>query len=266
MSPTHPPLAEGAGWSVLVRDAGTGERVLEHAPEALLSAASVPKLLLLVTCATLIERGELDPAERLDRASVAAVGDSGLWQHLAQPTLTVADAAMLVGAVSDNLATNVLLERIGLEAVARECARLGVHDIELHDAVRDARGPADAPRLGSASAAGAVDLLERLAGGSLGAAGERVLGWMRHSVDLSMVASAFGHDPLSHGMPGDAVELWSKTGTDADVRADVGIVRSPRRTLAYAAIANWSPAPGAQDAVLASMRAIGELVRAAVER
>ena len=97
---------------------------------------------------------------------------------------------------------------------------------------------------------------------------------MRHSVDLSLVASAFGLDPLAHGatatgIDGEAqppaVELFVKTGTDVGVRADVGIVRTPRRTLVYAAIANWVPAPGAQDAVLASMRAIGEQVRAAAD-
>lgn len=291
MDPTHPSLSASASWSVLVRDAETDEVVLEQTPAVLLSAASAPKLLLLVACAALIERGELDPRERLERASVPPVGDSGLWQHLDQPTLTVADAALLVGAVSDNLATNVLLERIGLDAVARECDRLGIRDVHLHDAVRDVRGAGDAPRLSSASAAGMVELMARLAGGTLGAGmrdrtaadpaalgattlDRRVLGWMRHSVDLSMVASAFGLDPLAHGatatgIDGEAqppaVELFVKTGTDVGVRADVGIVRTPRRTLVYAAIANWVPAPGAQDAVLASMRAIGEQVRAAAD-
>lgn len=266
MNPTHPRLAEAARWSVLVRDVATGEVVLEHAPEAMLSVASVAKLPLLFACAALIERGELDPAEPLDRSSVPPVGDSGLWQHLAQPTLAAADAAALVGAVSDNLATNVLLARVGLDAVERECGALGLGGLVLHDAVRDERGPEHAPRLGSGSAAGAVALLERLASGALGGVGDMVLEWMRHSVDLSMVASAFGQDPLSHGMPGAAIALWSKTGTDADVRADVGLVRAPNRALAYAAIANWAPAPGVQDAVLASMRAIGSLVRVAIER
>jgi len=267
-SPSPPPLASSARWSVLARDTTTGEVLLEHAPDALLSAASVPKLLLLLACAAGIERGEIDPDERLDRANVAPVGDSGLWQHLAQQTLTVDDAALLVGAVSDNLATNALLERVGLDAIALEAERLGIRGVQLHDAVRERRGPADPPRLSTASATGLVELLSGLASGQLGAPGvsARVLGWMRHSVDLSMVASAFGHDPLAHGAHPSSAELFVKTGTDDGVRADAGIVRTAERTLVYAAIANWEPASGARDAVLVSMRAIGERVQAAVER
>lgn len=266
MGPT-PPLWEGATWSLLVRDANSGEVVLERDAAGVRSAASVPKLLLLVTCAALIERGELDPGELLDRGSVAPVGDSGLWQHLRQQTLCVDDAAALVGAASDNLATNVLLDRVGLDAVARESARLAVGDVVLHDAVRDERGPGHPPRLGSASAAALVALLTRLDARTLGspAVSERVLAWLRHSLDLSMVASAFALDPLSHGADAAAVTLLSKTGTDDGVRADAGIVRGPSRTLVYAAIANWRGGDGRIE-VLASMRAIGELVRAAAVR
>jgi beta-lactamase class A len=303
MSPTHPPLTDAADWSVLVRDASTGEILLEHEADAVRSAASVPKLLLLATCAALIEAGELAADEPLDRASVAPVGDSGIWQHLARRTLTVDDAATLVGAASDNLATNVLLERVGMDAVTRESARLRVGDVVLHDAVRDERLPEHPPRLGSASAAGLVALLSRLEAGTLGspAVSERVRGWLRHSLDLSMVASAFALDPLAHGAEAEPISLINKTGTDAGVRADAGIVRGPSRTLVYAAIANWPTAasaateggatadrvtaggptesrPTAGDAaageaeardsrfaVLASMRAIGELLREAVE-
>src|SRR5690606_37923191 len=146
-------------------------------------------------------------------------------------------AATLVGAASDNLATNVLLERAGTDAVARESARLGIGDVVLHDAVRDERLPEHPPRLGSASATGLVALLSRLEAGTLGspAVSERVLAWLRHSLDLSMVASAFVLDPLAHGAEAGPISLVNKTGTDAGVRADAGIVRGRSRTLVYAA-------------------------------
>lgn len=269
----HPLLAEAATWSVLVRDASTSEVVLEHASESVRSAASVPKLLLLVACAALIDRGELDAGEALDRGSVAPVGDSGIWQHLGQQTLTVDDAATLVGSASDNLATNVLLERVGLDAVTREAARLSIDDVVLHDAVRDERGPQHPPRLGSASAVALVSLLSRLEAHTLSspAVSRRVLGWLQHSLDLSMVAPAFGLDPLSHGGDSGSISLVNKTGTDAGVRADAGIVRGRARTLFYAVIANWSAGTSADGEaravreVLASMRSIGERLREAVE-
>lgn len=264
MDASHLSLTSAATWSVLVRDVATGATLFEHASQRPLSTASVPKLLVLVTCAALIERDELDAGEVLDRASVPPVGDSGLWQHLDQATLTVADAAALVGAVSDNLATNVLLARVGLDVVERESARFGAHDVQLHDRVRDERDPTHPPRLSTASAVGLVDLLAALADD--GPVQRRVLGWMRHSTDLSLVASAFGRDPLAHGSDASGMELFSKTGSDAGVRADAGLVRTAQRTIGYAAIANWQATPGVQDGVLASMRHVGELVRSELER
>lgn len=267
MTATHPPLADAATWSVLVRDVATGETVFSRSPDLELSAASAPKLLLLVASAVLAERGKLDLDELLDRSSVEPVGDSGLWQHLAQPTLTVGDAAMLVASVSDNIATNVLLERIGLDAVERVRAELAIEGVRLHDRVRDHRGPEHPARLGTASATGLTHLMARLGSRTLGSAsvGDRVLGWLRHSVDLSMVASAFGKDPLSHGHGADRSRIVNKTGTDAGVRVDTGLVLGARRSLAYAALANWPPEADATDAALTSMRAIGAELRRLVD-
>ena len=53
----------------------------------------------------------------LNRTASDRVGGSGLWQHLQVPALPIADLAALVGATNDNLATNVLLRRVGLDGV-----------------------------------------------------------------------------------------------------------------------------------------------------
>ena len=53
----------------------------------------------------------------LDRRTVAPVHDSGLWHLLRGRRAAVEDVAVLIGAVSDNLATNVLLDLLGIEAV-----------------------------------------------------------------------------------------------------------------------------------------------------
>ena len=131
----QPTLERGAAWSVQVRRAG-GDVLAQHDPERLLRTASVGKLYLLLRLAELIESGALDPADVLDRSSGPAVADSGLWQHLDAPRLTVADAARLVGAVSDNWATNVLLARVGIDTLP-----VGERGSRLHDYVRDERGP-----------------------------------------------------------------------------------------------------------------------------
>jgi beta-lactamase class A len=69
----------------------------------------------------------LDPAEVV---SVGRVGGSGVAEYLRTP-LALADHAFLMLAVSDNASTNVLLERLGFEAVARELERLGLRDTQV---------------------------------------------------------------------------------------------------------------------------------------
>jgi beta-lactamase class A len=54
----------------------------------------------------------------LARTAEDPVVDSGLWQHLAAEALSAGDLAVLVGAVSDNLATNTLLRHVA-------CGRAG---------------------------------------------------------------------------------------------------------------------------------------------
>ena len=62
----------------------------------------------------------------------------------------------------------------------------------------------------------------------------RVLRWVAANADLSMVAAAFGLDPLAHAEPDRGVTLINKTGTISTVRADVGIVVGPAAEVAYA--------------------------------
>ncbi|MGH3347703.1 MAG: serine hydrolase [Nocardioides sp.] len=252
--PLAPTLRNGAAWSVQVRRAG-GDVLAEHEPERLLRTASVGKVFLLMRVAELIETGQLDPGELLDRDDGPAVADSGLWQHLDTQRLPVADAARLVGAVSDNWATNVLLARVGIESL-----RVGRWGSALHDYVRDERRPEHPPTLSEGCAADWVEVFLGLPDGS------PVLDWVSLGVDLSMVGSAFGLDPLAHLEPDRGVRLWSKTGTSDGVRADVGLVdidnQGEGTRTAYAAICNWpAEREDLRDEVLTAMRGIGDAIR-----
>jgi beta-lactamase class A len=232
-------------WSISVGD-------VTHEPDRELRTASVGKLLLLFETARQITAGELDPSAQLSRDARHSVADSGLWQHLTQNRLPVADVAVLIAAVSDNDATNVLLERIGLTSVAAMAERLGLRHTALHDRVRDDRGPQHPATLSTGTAAELRRVMRRLARRELLDPRTDALidGWLATSTDLSMVASAFHDDPLAH-----ALGVRNKTGTDDGVRADVGY----RGDLTYAVMANWDPAAGdATAAVMDGMRAIGQ--------
>ncbi|MGH3431343.1 MAG: serine hydrolase, partial [Thermocrispum sp.] len=154
--------AAGAVWGITVLDVASGEVLAQHDPHTQLSTASVGKILLLLELADRLAAGLLDPGQPIDRFAAAPVADSGLWQHLTVRELPVADAAVLIGAVSDNLATNLLLDLVGLDAVRRWPARLGLTATALHDQVRDTRGLFDPPALSTGTAAELAGLLRRL--------------------------------------------------------------------------------------------------------
>ena len=258
-------LTEGARWGVVVGWASESEPLLEVDADAELCVASVAKLLLLTAWPSAIELGELDPRRPLDRRTVPPVADSGIWQHLDQDALSVHDVATLIGIASDNLATNVLLEALGLDRMREEAA----------DARHRWRTTAR-PRARRADSRLSGDARHRDRAGTVRADAPhrqrharwrrqfsaRVRGWLTNSVDLSMVASAFHLDPLSHGVSGEAA-LINKTGTDDGVRADAGFVETAEGALIYCAIANWPPALAITDLVMQDMRSIGSLVRSA---
>lgn len=254
-------------WSVRAVDVATDRELCRHDADDVLPTASVGKVLLLVETARQVEAGELDPALPLERTGTDAVQDSGIWQLMAADRLGVADVAHLVGIMSDNLATNVLLRRVGLGPVQQTAERLGLRHTRLHDRVRDQRGPADPWTLSEGSASEWVDLLGRLWTDDVvnAAVSRRVLSWLRAGADLSMVAQPFGLDPLAHADGDRGMRLWHKTGTDDGTRADVGLVSGPAGTVAYAAIARWDPAgPDRRMPVLAAMHALGRGILEAV--
>ncbi|MES1170030.1 MAG: serine hydrolase, partial [Leifsonia sp.] len=196
----------------------------------------------------------------LDKTPRDAVGDSGIWQHLQAPSLPVADLASLVGATSDNLATNVLLRQVGLDSVRTRTESLGLLRTALLDLVRDSRGPDDAPQLSVGSAAELSWLFGALARGEVvdQLTSSRVLGWLSLNSDLSMVASAFGLDPLSHRGADHGLLLVNKTGADSGVRSEAGVMRGPRSAVSYAVSVQFNDSGiSARLRVLDAMRTVG---------
>jgi beta-lactamase class A len=257
-------------WGVHVVDTTTGVVLASHRAEQVQRTASLGKVLLLLEVARLLESGELDGSQQLVPRPEDLVADSGLWRHLATAEMQVADCAVLVGAFSDNLATNVLLRRVGgARAVEETAVAAGIDDVALHGPVRDVRGPSDPPTLSTGSASGLATFAARLQRGEVvsEAASRRVTGWLSLDADLSMVASAFGLDPLCHDEVDRGLRLWNKTGTITGVRGDVGVLSGPAATIAYAVLAEWddSIAPGAREEALEGMARVGAAVRRLVE-
>ena len=260
-----PDLPAAARWSVVVRDAGTGAVLAAAQPDQLQLTASIGKVFLLVEVAARLADGSLDPEEPLTWAAEEHVADSGVWYLMDRRTLGVRDLCVLVGAFSDNLATNVLLRRVGLSAVQARAVALGCTRSTLLDRIRLRRTPADPPTLSVGTAAELSAVLADLHRGAVvsAAVSAQVLAWLAANADLSMVAAAFDLDPLAHAEPDRGVTLVNKTGTISTARGDVGVVSGPDAALAYAVLATW-PEHADPRAVLAAMRAVGRQLRVAV--
>jgi beta-lactamase class A len=251
---------QGAQVSASVIDLATRTPLVSIDDRVALPTASVGKVLLLIETAARITARDFAGYGILDKTPGDNVADSGVWRHLQAPALPVADLATLIGATSDNLATNVLLRMIGLDAVRSRAETLGLSRTALLDLVRNRRGPDDAPQLSIGSTAELASLFGALSRGDVvdPVTSQRVLGWLSLNTDLSMVASAFGLDPLAHREVDHGIQMVNKTGSDVGIRAEAGVVRSPRAGVAYAVTVQF------QDTdlltrlrVLGAMRTIG---------
>jgi beta-lactamase class A len=255
-------------WSICIRQ-GDGQVLAAHRPDAQLATASLGKLLLLIEAAREFESDPSLPDRWLRRDSAPAVAEAGLWQHLRVPSLPMADIAILTASVSDNLATNVLLEQIGLEQVKALGESLALTQTALLDRVRRERTAEDPPHLSVGTGAEFSQLMGQLHRGEMISAtvAREVRHWLSLNADLSMVAASFGLDPLAHANAECRLVLHNKTGCDRGVRGEAGILQSGQQAVTYAVLANW---PGSSSSrtnfALTAMRHIGKAMREQLER
>jgi beta-lactamase class A len=87
---------------------------------------------------------------------------------------------------------------------------------------------------------------------------QRVLDWLSLNADLSMVASAFGLDPLAHRASSHGLQLINKTGSDDGVRSEVGLLQGRRAGVSYAVTVEFIDSSLHERLrVLDAMRAVG---------
>jgi beta-lactamase class A len=95
--------------------------------------ASLIKVPILVTVYDLVAKGQLSLDDPISVLKIDQVPGSGVIQYLHNGTiLTVRDAAWLMTTISDNTATNLLLDRIIIRRVWNKMDSLGLHDTRVH--------------------------------------------------------------------------------------------------------------------------------------
>ncbi len=166
--------------SLYAHDLATGQTVAIDADQPV-PTASVIKLGILYTALQQIRAGRAHFDDRLTLHHEDQVPGSGVLLFLDTPhTLTLKDALTLMIAVSDNTATNLVIDDLGLDTIDSQLASppprgLGLKNTWLYKKVyRPAQGPvpADQPQfgLGKTTAGEMASIMERFVTCNLGPA------------------------------------------------------------------------------------------------
>ncbi|CAN5692149.1 serine hydrolase [soil metagenome] len=199
---------------------------LARAADTPFVAASVIKVPLLVLALAAAERGEFDPGERVQVERNDLATGSGLLRDLDDGlTLTWRDLLTLMMVISDNTATNLVLARLGVEAVNAALPGLGMPSTSVAGPLQvDATRQTPAQRAGRSATTTAADLhdvLRRLDDGLL--LGPEATAWARDRLVGQRYREGIAR--LLDGPPGTHV-VGSKGGWLARARHDAGIVWS----------------------------------------
>ncbi|WP_459165369.1 serine hydrolase [Bounagaea algeriensis] len=179
--------------------------------ERVVHAASTIKTLPLIAALRAVERGELSLSADVP-VPTARVGGSGVLKDLRCRRLPLADLLTLMIAISDNTATNAVLDLVGFTAVDELAGELGCNDTraQRHLMTTDEPGVLETTALDQAR------VLDRLATG-------HALGPEAARYALRTLSRQHVRDRLPAELPEHA-RSWNKTGEIAGHRHDVALL------------------------------------------
>ena len=119
--------AEEAGIEVGVSIAAPDGRTFSHRGDELFLSASTVKIAIMIELFRRSDDGEMSLLDTHELRAAEKVPGSGILQHLHDGIqLTLADVAYLMMSISDNPATNILIDRLGIEAINATMRDLGL--------------------------------------------------------------------------------------------------------------------------------------------
>jgi beta-lactamase class A len=256
--------------AVAVYDTETRTTFRRHA-DRWFHAASTIKVAILLGVYASIHHGWLLPHSRLhvrNRFISAADGhpfrvmadrDANPEVHAAiGKMMRVADLALHMIATSSNLATNLLLDLVGLETVQRALDELGIDGLDIRRGVED-ESAFERGINNRVTADGLVQLLRRIADGRA------------YSSEISQDMLRILHaQEFRNGIPArlpSAVRVAHKTGEISTIAHDAGVVYPPgRHPYVIAILTEWRADAGGRSATIAEVsRQVYELLTASAE-
>jgi beta-lactamase class A len=129
---------------VAILDLSTGQKYLLHADEVLPTASSI-KIAILAELFHQVQQGKLKFTDPYTLQQADLVGGSGIAEALTPGVtrLTLRDVAALMISVSDNSATNVIIDRVGMENVNALLDSLGLTHTRLRRKMMDVKAAAE---------------------------------------------------------------------------------------------------------------------------
>ena len=203
------------------------------------STIKVPLLIELYHQAT---TGRLDLATRVPVRAAARTGGDGLLQHLGDGTsqLSLGDLAVFMITVSDNTATNLLIDRVGMDQVNATMRELGVPQIRMQrKMIRPKESAAGNENIATPAAAATV--MAKIARCELPMPKERC-GELRRLLEIPKGG------PIEASVPEGVRVAW-KPGDIEGVNTAWGLVDLPGRPYVVVGMVNYSDADDAMRAL-----------------
>jgi beta-lactamase class A len=232
--------------AVAARNLKTGEELLINA-DTLLPTASVIKLSILVELYAQIAESRVTLDERIEMQASDQVGGSGILKEF-RPGLqpTVFDLATVMIVLSDNTATNMLIDRLGGTDVINQRIQgeYGLSSIALHNRVDFEKIGPDVRRFAEATAADLMRLMEKMIRGELISrqASDEMLEILNRQQYLDQMPRYLNLSPYARELKLDQnISVHCKTGFFPGTRVDAGAIYLPDDvSIAYAVVAHKS--------------------------
>jgi beta-lactamase class A len=199
-----------------LKDLKTGKTFLINEREVFPQASSI-KIAILLEAFKQAEEGRLQLDEFIALEESRKVAGSGVLYYLGRPSLrlSVHDTAVLMVVLSDNTATNLLIDKVGMEAVNRRLDVLGLAKTRLRRKMMDLKAAAEG-RENVSTPIEMMTLLEKLWKGDVLKEPYRK--------DLLEILTIPKDSPLRAGVP-EGIAVAEKPGELEAVRCDSGIVQ-----------------------------------------